>query len=202
MPLRVKLFVDFWNLQLAWNSYHAGRGATGTVRIPWHPKLYSVITSHVDQTAVYAGTHVYASYDPASAKDLQLKKFLLNTMDAFPGYDVVLKERKALNPARCSHDGCRKPITHCPHCQQELRRTVEKGVDTALVTDLIRYGIDDHYDRAILIAGDADHVPAVEFLGGRMKQVTHVWFRNHASELRNACWDHMLFDDLMAELLL
>jgi len=118
-------------------------------------------------------------------------------MDGFPGYDVVVKERKALNAQRCSNDGCRKAITDCPHCGKELRRTVEKGVDTAIVTDLIRYGMDDHYDRAILIAGDADHIPAVEFLGGRMKQVTHVWFKGHANELRNACWSHVQLDDLM-----
>lgn len=200
MALRVKLFIDSWNFQLAWNAYHRSE-ANNRVVIPWHPRLYNVITSHIDPTAVYAGTHVYASYDPASAKDVGLKKFLTNTMDAFPGYRVILKERKALNPAKCPHDGCRKPITHCPHCARELRRTVEKGVDTALVTDLIRYGIDDHYDRAVLIAGDADHVPAVEFLGGRMRKVTHVWFRNQAIELRKACWDHVLFDTIMGELL-
>ena len=118
-------------------------------------------------------------------------------MDGFPGYDVVLKERKALNHQRCSNDGCRKEISDCPHCGKEIHRTVEKGVDTAIVTDLIRHGLSDHYDRAILIAGDADHIPAVEFLGGRMKQVTHAWFRGQANELRNACWSHVLLDDLM-----
>ncbi len=200
MPMRVKLFVDFWNLQLAWNSFHVRRGATSVVRIPWHPKLYRTLVAHIDPTAVYAGTHVFASYDPASVKDAGLKTFLTNTMDGFPGYDVVLKERKALNPPRCTNDACRKLVSHCPHCGAEIRRTVEKGVDTALVTDLIRFGIDDHYDRAILMAGDADHVPAVEFLGGRMKQVTHAWFRGGANELRHACWDHLFFDDLMAEL--
>jgi uncharacterized LabA/DUF88 family protein len=82
-----------------------------------------------------------------------------------------------------------------------LQRTVEKGVDTALATDLIRFGIDGYYDRAILIAADADHVPAVEFLGQRMKQVTHAWFRGHAHELRAACWDHLLFDNLIGDLL-
>ncbi len=194
--MRVKIFIDFWNFQLAWNSYFERRAA-GIVRIPWHPKLYTTLVSAIDPIAIYAGTHVYASYDPASIKDAPLKRFLVNTMDGFPGYDVVVKERKALNAQRCSNDGCRKAITDCPHCGKELRRTVEKGVDTAIVTDLIRYGMDDHYDRAILIAGDADHIPAVEFLGGRMKQVTHVWFKGHANELRNACWSHVQLDDLM-----
>jgi uncharacterized LabA/DUF88 family protein len=197
--MRVKIFVDFWNFQLTWNEHHRRIGAAQIVRIPWNPKLYSVLVQHVDASAVYAGTHVYASYDPANKRDLQLRRFL-NVMDGFPGYDVVVKQRKPLNPMRCSNEGCRQPITTCPHCGNGIQRTVEKGVDTALVTDLIRLGIDNHYDRAILIAGDADHVPAVEFLGQRMKQVTHAWFRGQSNELRNASWDHMLFDDLMPEL--
>lgn len=200
MPMRVKIFVDFWNFQLAWNSYHQRVGATAIVKIPWKPRLYEVLVAKIDSAAVYAGTHVYASYDPESKKDLQLRRFL-DVMDAFPGYDVTIKERKPLNPLRCSNEGCRASITDCPHCHKALHRTVEKGVDTALVTDLIRLGIDDLYDRAILISGDADHIPAVEFLGQRMKQITHAWFKGHANELRNACWDHILFDDLMAGLI-
>ena len=194
--MRVKLFIDFWNFQLEWNAFH---GKEPVVRIPWNPRLYEVLVSSIDKAAVYAGTHVFASFDPLSKKDLQLRKFL-NVMDSFPGYDVIVKERKPLSHQRCSNDGCRLEISKCPHCGQEIHRKVEKGVDTALVTDLIRFGIDNYYDRAILIAGDADHVPAVEFLGARMKQVTHAWFKGRSNELRNACWNHVLFDDLMPSL--
>ena len=194
--MRVKIFVDFWNLQLTWNDFH---GKDPVVKIPWNPRFYEVLVKALGPAAVYAGTHVYASYDPLSAKDAQLRKFL-NVMGGFPGYDVTVKERKALGHMRCSNEGCRQQIKDCPHCKQEIRRTVEKGVDTAIVTDLIRLGLDNHWDRAVLVAGDADHVPAVEFMGSRMKQVTHAWFKGQANELRNACWDHLYFEDLMASL--
>lgn len=197
--MRVKIFIDFWNFQLAWNDYHRAHGAQNVVKIPWNPRLYEVVVSSIDKAAVYAGTHVFASFDPLSKKDLQLRKFL-NVMDSFPGYDVVVKEPKPLHHLRCPNEGCRLEISKCPHCGQEIRRTVEKGVDTAIVTDLTRFGIDDHYDGAILVAGDADHIPAVEFLGARMKQVTHAWFKGHANELRNACWNHVYFEDLMPAL--
>lgn len=152
MGMRVKLFVDFWNFQLSWNDYHQRAGATEIVRIPWKPRLYEVLVAQVDPNGIYAGTHVYASYDPLSKKDTGLRKFL-DVMDAFPGYDVTIKDRKPLSPLRCSNDDCRKQIGVCPHCTKGISRTVEKGVDTAIVTDLIRLGIDDHYDRAVLISG-------------------------------------------------
>lgn len=197
--MRVILFIDFWNFQLSWNEYHRRHGAQDVIRIPWHPTLYQVLVQHVHPEAVYAGTYVYASFDPNSPSDRRLRRFL-NAMDGFPGYSVMVKERKPLGPTVCPNEGCRQPITTCPHCHQLIRRTVEKGVDTALATDLIRMGLDEHYDRAILIAADADHIPAVDFLRVRGKQVTHAWFRGHANELRNACWDHIHFDTLMGEL--
>jgi uncharacterized LabA/DUF88 family protein len=199
--MRIKIFIDFWNFQLSWNEYHARSGRTDRPPIPWHPKLVDVIVKHVGAgNGVYAGTHVFVSIDPDSQKDRKLRGFL-NVMDGFPGYDVLVKERKPTGPYRCQTDGCRKTITECPHCGHAINRKVEKGVDTAIVTDLIRLGIDDYYDRAVLVAGDTDHVPAVEFLGRRMKQVTHAWFRGQSIELRNACWDHLLFDNIMAELI-
>lgn len=194
------IFVDFWNTQLSWNEWHHRRGAHETVRIPWEHRFPQVLLQQVDANAVYAGTKVYASYHPGTTSDNGLRRFL-HVMDGFTGYDVIVKERSPRGPTRCPNPRCRKPIAVCPHCDRAIERTVEKGIDTALATDLIRYGIDGHYDRAILVAADADHVPAVKFLGGRMKQITHCWFRGQASELRNACWDHVHLDDLMPDLL-
>ena len=108
--MRVKIFIDFWNFQLAWNDYHRAHGAPNVVKIPWNPRLYEVLVSSIDKAAMYAGTHVFASYDPLSKKDLQLRKFL-NVMDSFPGYDVVVKERKPLHHLRCPNDGCRIEIS-------------------------------------------------------------------------------------------
>ncbi|HEX6042516.1 NYN domain-containing protein, partial [Longimicrobium sp.] len=200
MPPRVMIFVDFWNTQLSWNEWHQRRGARSTVRIPWEHRFPQVLLQRIDPDAIYAGTYVYASYHPSHAADHRLRQFL-RAMDGFPGYTVLVKERAPRSPTRCPHPSCRKPISVCPHCDRAIERTVEKGIDTALVTDLIRCGLDHHYDRAILVAADADHVPAVKFLGGRMKQITHCWFRGEAGELRTSCWDHLFLDDLMPALL-
>lgn len=200
MATRVKIYVDFWNLQITWNEFHARRGARKPVRIPWEDRFPQVLVQQVAPDAVYAGTHVFASYHPSHGSDHRLRRFL-HVMDGFTGYDVLVKERAPRSPSKCPNPRCRKPISVCPHCQERIERTVEKGIDTALVTDLIRFGLDGHYDCAVLVAADADHVPAVRFLGQRMKRITHAWFRGQASELRNACWNHIHFEDFMGDLL-
>jgi len=48
---------------------------------------------------------------------------------------------------------------------------VEKGVDTQLAVDMIRLAVADTYDIAVLISGDGDFAPAVEFVKQLGKQV-------------------------------
>lgn len=146
------------------------------------------------------GAHVYASIDPQSEADRKLHGFL-HAMDGFPGYNVTVKERRPASPVKCTHEGCRKEIVACPHCNQQLRRTVERGIDTALLTDLIRSAFDNTFDQAILITEDSDFIPAVRFIQERWtKQIIHAFFRGKLDELRNACWKHIFFDDFMADL--
>ena len=198
--MRVRILVDFWNLQLSWNRFHERQGK-GRPRIPWEARLPDVLTRQAGAEAVYAGCHVYASIDPRNQADAGLRRFL-HVMNGFPGYSVTVKERKPRGPYTCQHTGCRQPLLECPHCERPLRGTVEKGVDTALATDLIQAALDDLFDDAILISADADFVPAVELVQNRTrKRVIHAYFRPLGQELRNACWSHMFVDDLMAELL-
>ena len=127
--MKIKIFVDFWNLQLSWNEYHRRvTGSANIVRIPWENTLPTVLLNKIDKTAMYEGTHVYASINPKSPNDRSLNAFL-QQMDMFQGYKVTVKQRKPANHVRCNT--CHKAITHCPHCSGELIRTVEKGVDTS-----------------------------------------------------------------------
>lgn len=111
-----------------------------------------------------------------------------------------MKERRPASPVKCP--ACRARIDTCPHCKQALRRTVEKGIDTALLTDLIRSAFDNTFEYAVLITEDSDFIPAVKFIQERWtKQIIHAFFRGKSDELRNACWKHIFFDDMMADLL-
>jgi len=197
------MFVDFWNFQLNWNLYHTKHGATTPVPIPWKD-LAGVLTAEAAQGRPlrYTGAHVYASIDPSSPKDKRLNSWLHHTLTSFTGYSVDVRERKPRKTIYCQEENCKTPITTCPACRQKLRGTVEKGVDAAVITDLITFAFDDNYDVAILVSGDADYAPAVKYIQRKTdKQVIQAFFRDHGDELRNACWTHVFFDDLMSKLI-
>jgi len=200
---RVRIFVDFWNFQIGWNECHSGRGASGIVTIPWKDTLPNVLAAEAakGQLFKFAGAHIYASIDPANPKDRKLKTWLHHTLASFPGYSIDVKERKPRKQIRCQEETCKTVIDTCPACKSKLRGTVEKGVDAAIITDLISMAFDDNYDIAVLISGDADHAPAVQYIQKKTdKQVVQAYFKDHGDALRTACWDHIFFDDLMSKL--
>jgi len=198
--MKVKIFIDFWNLQLSWNEYHSRLGFTTPVRIPWEGTLPQVLLSKVGEDSEYAGTHVYASINPKSPKDRRLRSFL-QQMDLFQGYKVIVKERKPAKPIKCTDEVCRKEITHCPHCTKELIRTVEKGVDTSIAIELFHYALENGYEKAVLISNDQDFVPAIEYIQRRGNQIIHASFKNQGFAVKKACWSHIDFEDIMHELL-
>ena len=198
--MKVKIFVDFWNLQISWNEFHKKNGEKGTVKIPWEKTLPNVLVAQIGADAVYAGTHVYASINPKSANDRGLNSFL-QIMDTFSGYKVITKERKPAKSIHCSNEDCRKAIDLCPYCNKPLNRTVEKGVDTSIAIELFHYALDNVYDTAILISSDEDFVPAVEYIQRRGNHIIHAAFKNQGFALKKACWDHIDFEDIMADLL-
>lgn len=198
--MKVKIFIDFWNLQLSWNEYHERLGATTPIKIPWEGTLPQVLLSKVGKDSEYVGTHVYASINPKSPKDRRLHSFL-QQMDLFQGYKVIVKERKPAKPVKCTDEACRKEIMQCPYCSKELIRTVEKGVDTSIAIELFHYALDNVYDKAVLISNDEDFVPAIEYIQRRGNHIIHAAFKNQGFVVKKACWSHINFEDIMSELL-
>src|SRR3990172_13128512 len=95
--VRMRLFVDFWNFQIGWNECHTRLGASDIVPIPWKDVLPYILIAEAakGQAAKFNGAHVYASVDPNNPKDSGLRKWLHHVLKGFPGYSVVVKERKA-----------------------------------------------------------------------------------------------------------
>ncbi|MHB8340254.1 MAG: NYN domain-containing protein [Mycobacteriales bacterium] len=63
---------------------------------------------------------------------------------------------------------------------------VEKGVDTAIATDLLTLAWQRDYDVAVLVTSDADFVPAVERIQDRGLKVINAGWRNKGHELKKA----------------
>jgi predicted RNase H-like HicB family nuclease len=132
------------------------------------------------------GLVAYASYNPASEADRCFRTWASNFLDRVPSVNVVCKERKPRYAPRCQ--ACHQTITECPHCGATTAGTVEKGVDVAIATDMIRLAWEESYDYAVLVSSDADHVPAVEFLNSKGRRVIHVGFPPSGMNLAKACW--------------
>ncbi len=116
-------------------------------------------------------------------------------------FELTIREASfelRLRPLRVDVFGRRAPrgatvqITAAPG--GNLRIFSEKGVDAALVTELLARAWDDAYDVAVLVSGDGDYVGAVRELRQHGKEVEVVFFPNASWELRESA---TLFVDLL-----
>ena len=180
------VFVDFWNFTLS-----LGR----SFPVDWErlgPFLAQEASAIVDADALtsYQGMYVYGSYDPNSAKDKGTRKWLMNTVDKFRGAQVILTERqhKGSGP-KCP--ACYKETSQCPSCSSDMRGTEEKGVDTRIATDMIKFAWIDNYDIAVLLSSDRDFVPVIDFLDTRGIKTIHAAFPPSGSLLTQRCWGNI-----------
>ena len=190
----VRIFVDFWNFQLAWNSAYP-RISGIPVKIDWRrlppilmgelPAALGLATENLN----YKGVNIYASVNPdPQSNDAKLRNFLHKTLNQFPGFQVQVFERKERPSADATG--------------QTTSRTVEKGVDTKIVTDLFEGAINATYDIAVLISNDADFCPAIRAIQDRLdRKVIHAGFKRGGDEIRSACWSHFVLDGPVSDAL-
>ena len=183
---RIHIFVDLSNLELTMREQ-----AGYPFQFDW-----AVLPGWLTQEAArigqlpgshYVGAHVYASYDPADRGAGRFRGWLNTFLDRQPGVQVVAKERtRRLRPPRCPH--CHTFIDRCPSCGRDPRGMQEKGIDTAIVTDMIGLAWEDAYDVAILVSSDSDFIPAVEHVQRRGLKVIQAGFLNTGNALAAPCW--------------
>ncbi|MGD9856461.1 MAG: NYN domain-containing protein, partial [Planctomycetaceae bacterium] len=189
---RVRLFIDYWNLQLTLNEREARANGTDPrterfaidfIRFP--KVLVQQAEDLLNAPCAYEGTIVYTSHDN-TAEGRKYRNWATNWLDRQVGVQVQCFERRTKHPPKCNH--CHDTIKNCPHCKQALSGTVEKGVDTAIVTDMIRLAWEKAYDVGILVSSDADLVPAVQFLDSRSLRIIQAGFPPKGSDLAKASW--------------
>ncbi|MBI4310941.1 MAG: NYN domain-containing protein [Chloroflexi bacterium] len=201
MELQVRLFIDFWNFQLNWNS------RTNKDPLDWRKApigLVSAAQAQLDTAGMgdslrVAETRVYASYDTANPEDRRLKGWLDSFLDRQPGMRVFTRERRSQpRPIRCS--SCGYEVSLCSNCSQLYRHSAEKGVDSAIVTDLLSLAWESAFDVAILVSSDADYVPAVERLQEKGFKIINATWSGYGHHLARTCWASFEIDSLIPSL--
>jgi uncharacterized LabA/DUF88 family protein len=181
---KTRIFVDFWNFQLSWNQH-----MTNSNRVDWKkisPWLIREAEKILDTSLTFDGTRVYISYNLRSTMDKRLRGWANNTLGRFPGIKIIEKERKRKGPPRCQ--SCHNEIDNCPNCGVPLDRTIEKGIDSAIVTDLLSQAWDGIWEIAILVTSDRDFIPAVELLSEKGFRVINANFPPLGADLAKNCW--------------
>lgn len=191
---RIRVFVDYWNLQLTLNEHE--EKATGRYdirfKIDWRNLPAWLARKAADTANIlnysFEGAIIYASYDKNTADGRGFNNWAITWLDRQPGIQVQCKPRHPKNAPHCNV--CHRVITNCPHngCGSKLAGTIEKGVDTAIATDMIRLAWEDGYDIAVLASSDADLVPAVEFLDHKGLKVIQAGFPPTGVHLATSCW--------------
>jgi uncharacterized LabA/DUF88 family protein len=183
--IRIKVFIDYWNLQLLINEITAEEKA----RIDWQNigQLLAKYAAELIKIKSYnfEGANIYTSYNPRRDRDGYFK-WVNNWLNRQPGIQVYCLERQTKQPPKCPT--CHKPIEQCPHCKGVMIGSIEKGVDALIVTDMIRLAWENAYDIAVLVSSDRDLIPGVKFLDAKGKKVIHAGFPPIGSDLAQACW--------------
>lgn len=202
MSYRVRLFIDFWNFQLQWNDH-----MTPEKQCDW-PRLPAKFTAEAQRRISMAGlegalrleeTRVYASFNPGSEADAKLKGWLTNFLDRQVGFRVFVTERRD-RPVKVYCRECGWNIGSCPNCSQPLVRSREKGVDTAIVTDLLSLAWEGAYDVGILVSSDADLVPCVGRVQEKGFKIINASWPGRGHDLARACWASFNITDVASDL--
>jgi len=208
--MRIAVFVDFWNFQLGLNKNVAKQQGVADVRtkIDWRavgPELTAAAAKVVNGTAIpapttFEGTYIYTSFNPSTEEGRKFRNWATSWLDRQPGINVEIRERKPKALPQCPV--CHKDISHCPHtqCGKPIVATVEKGIDTLLVTDLIRFAYSNTYDVAVLVTSDADMVPGVKFIQTLNKKVIQAGFPPRGIDLATECWGSFNIMDIAAKI--
>lgn len=191
---RIRVFIDYWNLQLMLNAREEAASRVPDVRFkvdwrglpPWLACKAAAITQIADYN--FEGAIIYASYNPNNAEGRKFNHWATSWLNRQPGIQVQCHARHPRNLPRCTV--CHRTITSCPHqgCGAQIAGTVEKGVDTAIATDMIRLAWEDAYDVAVLNSSDADLVPAVRFLDQKGRKIIQAGFPPSGVQLATSCW--------------
>jgi hypothetical protein len=194
---RARIFIDFWNFQLNWNQ-RANQAKCDWVALP--PRLLQeveAIFASVGQSEALTleETLVHASVNPATEGNL--RRWLDSFLDRQASYNVKVRERR-MRSRKVHCKQCGTDNKECANCGAPFQWAPEKGVDAAIVTDLLSLATKQAFDVAILVTADADLIPAVEWVQDRGLKVVNASWSGQGFDLANACWGSFSLDSIIS----
>lgn len=195
MAYRTRVFIDFWNFSLNWRDRADGAFIdwSAVPRVLLDEARKKLEVAGMAESLQLEETLVYASY---MRGDTKLKGWLDSWLNRQPSFNVKARERRS-KPRKVHCSSCGADNEACQVCNAPLTWAPEKGVDTAIVTDLLALAGEDAYDVAILLSSDADHIPAVEWIQARGRKVINATWTNHGFDLKTTCWADIELDSVM-----
>ncbi len=199
MSYRVRIFLDYWNFSLKWRDMIGPRAHYDIARLPREvvQAAQAVLQSASDSTALnLQETRIYTSFDPQTEAGRKHREWCDNFLDMLPGVRVFHRERRTRpRPLHCR--SCGQTFANCPQCKQPLHHSPEKGVDTAIVTDMLALAWEDAYDVGVLISSDADFIPGVELVQSKGYKIINGMWLNFGADLARTCWGNFKLNALV-----
>ena len=185
---RVAIFID------GSNFYHALKNAYGKAAIKFD-QLALALTNRSPERRLLRVHYYNAAYDQgtdaaAYAKQQRFFGYLRRTPYLSLSLGRLERRRLEIDPA------ARKQIEPILGSPLPDHTYVEKGVDTQLAVDMVKLAVANTYDVAILVSGDGDFAPAVEFVKQLGKHVELGRVKDcPCDRLRDACDVEVAIDE-------
>lgn len=168
---KVMIFIDGSNLFHSCKEFRRERQINLKIN---YEKLARVLSSGRKLKRVY----YYGSINPFDESEMEKQTKFYHALEHINDFHIVKKPLR-----RRGHD------------------TVEKGIDVALVTDMLTLGFNKAYDTAIIVSGDGDYIHAVDQLKALGMSVEVAIFENVLSpELKRAVDKCIILDNMYEDI--
>jgi hypothetical protein len=182
---RTVVFIDFWNFEGHLRE-QLGINHAPLVWTEFSERLVNAVERELSSygrpvVCDLESTRVYAAPKGTTYTDRWFKTRIASS----PRFFMDLKKRQK-SKAKCLE--CGEKGHQCSHCGEPLIFDQEKGVDAALVTDLLWLAWQDLYDVSIVVSSDSDLIAGIERVQLSGKKVVNARFTRVGDAVAQSSW--------------
>ena len=171
---KIEVFIDGFNLYFGMKDCNATHSYRKTL---WFD-ISSFLHTYLDN-AVYCIENIY--YFTAIPE---------NNKEKAERHQIYCKALESTG-IKIIYGQYKEKYVNCPLCKQDFKSYEEKETDVNVALWILRRGIENGYDKAVLFSGDSDLAPALEnaqlLFPGKIFQVMFPINRNRSKRLKKVC---------------